>query len=126
MTDQPVFYYDLGSPYAYLAAERINDVLPVVPVWQPILLGGIWQHTGGGSWARTEKRDEGMREIERRAEERGLQPDPLARALAHQHASPPCAPRPSPSRSAAPWPSPSPPSARRSPAAATCRRPTTC
>jgi len=72
--DQPVFYYDLGSPYAYLAAERINSVLPVVPVWQPILLGGIWQHTGGGSWAQTEKRDEGMREIERRAEERGLQP----------------------------------------------------
>lgn len=80
MPDQPVFYYDLGSPYAYLAAERINDVLPVVPVWQPILLGGIWQHTGGGSWARTEKRDDGMREVERRAEQRGLQrmrwPDP--------------------------------------------------
>ena len=74
MTDRPVFYYDLGSPYAYLAAERVNQVLPVVPVWQPILLGGIWQHTGGDSWARTEKRDEGMREIERRAELRGLQP----------------------------------------------------
>ncbi len=74
MTDQPVFYYDLGSPYAYLGAERIHEVLPVVPVWQPILLGGIWQHSGGGSWARTDKRDEGMREVGRRAEERGLQP----------------------------------------------------
>ena len=74
MTDRPVFYYDLGSPYAYLAAERITDVLPVVPVWQPILLGGIWQHTGGGSWARTDNRDEGMREVERRADERKLQP----------------------------------------------------
>ena len=74
MPDQPVFYYDLGSPYAYLAAERINDVMPVVPVWQPILLGGIWQHTGGGSWAETDKRDEGMREVEQRASERGLQP----------------------------------------------------
>ena len=21
---RPVFYYDLGSPYAYLAAERVN------------------------------------------------------------------------------------------------------
>ena len=69
-----VFFYDLGSPYAYLAAERIHKVLPVVPVWQPILLGGIWQHTGGGSWAQTDQRDEGMREIERRAEGRGLQP----------------------------------------------------
>ena len=46
---RPVFYYDLGSPYAYLAAERVNGVLPVVPVWQPVLLGGIWQATGGDS-----------------------------------------------------------------------------
>ena len=74
MPERPVFYYDLGSPYAYLTAERITEVLPVVPVWQPILLGGIWQHTGGDSWARTEKRNEGMREIEQRAENRGLQP----------------------------------------------------
>ena len=72
MTEQPTFYYDLGSPYAWLAAERIHQVLPVVPVWQPILLGGIWQQTGGGSWARTERRDEGMREVERRAAEYGL------------------------------------------------------
>jgi 2-hydroxychromene-2-carboxylate isomerase len=72
MADQPTFYYDLGSPYAWLAAERIHAVLPVVPVWQPILLGGIWQQTGGGSWARTDKREEGMREIERRASDYGL------------------------------------------------------
>ena len=83
---RPVFYYDLGSPYAYLAAERINQVLPVVPIWQPILLGGIWKETGGGSWARTDKRDEGMAEVERRAREYGLQPHPLARPVAHQHA----------------------------------------
>jgi 2-hydroxychromene-2-carboxylate isomerase len=72
MADQPTFYYDLGSPYAWLAAERIHALLPVVPVWQPILLGGIWQQTGGGSWARTDKREEGMREIERRASDYGL------------------------------------------------------
>ncbi|HEU0024779.1 MAG TPA: DsbA family protein [Thermoleophilaceae bacterium] len=71
---QPVFYYDLASPYAYLAAERIHEVLPVTPVWQPILLGGIWQQTGGGSWAVTDARQEGMAEIERRAAERGLLP----------------------------------------------------
>jgi 2-hydroxychromene-2-carboxylate isomerase len=74
MTDQPTFYYDLGSPYAYLAAERVNQVLPVVPVWQPILLGGIWQHTGSGSWSLTDRREEGMAEVERRAKEYGLQP----------------------------------------------------
>ena len=71
---QPVFYFDLGSPYAYLAAERLQRVLPVVPVWQPILLGGIWQETGGRSWATTDRRDAGIAEIERRAEEYGLMP----------------------------------------------------
>ncbi len=57
--ERPVFYFDLGSPYAYLAAERVNQVLPMVPVWQPILLGGIWQHTGGGSWSLTPEREAG-------------------------------------------------------------------
>ena len=72
--EQPVFYYDLGSPYAWLAAERIHHALPQTAVWQPILLGGIWQQTGGGSWATTEKRDEGMRDVEARAESYGLLP----------------------------------------------------
>jgi 2-hydroxychromene-2-carboxylate isomerase len=66
-TEQPIFYYDLGSPYAWLAAERIHQVLPVVPVWQPILLGGIWQRSGARSWALTDRREEGMREVEERA-----------------------------------------------------------
>ena len=71
---QPVFYFDLGSPYAYLAAERLQRVLPEIPIWQPILLGGIWQETGGASWASTDKRDDGMAEVERRAEQYGLMP----------------------------------------------------
>ncbi len=74
MREGPVFYYDLGSPYAYLAAERVNQILPVVPIWQPILLGEIWSHTGGGSWSQTEQRTGGMAEIERRARDYGLQP----------------------------------------------------
>ena len=74
MTEQPAFYYDLGSPFAYLTAERMQNVLPVVPVWQPILLGGIWRETGGGSWARTDARAAGMAEIERRAAEYDLMP----------------------------------------------------
>ena len=71
---RPIFYYDLGSPYAYLTAERVNRVLPVAPVWQPILLGGIWKATGGGSWSLSERRAEGMAEVERRAARYGLQP----------------------------------------------------
>ena len=73
-TDPPTFYFDLGSPYAWLAAERIHEVLPAPVTWQPILIGGIWKQTGGGSWAATDKREEGIREVERRAEQYGLLP----------------------------------------------------
>lgn len=36
MLVQPVFYYDLGDPGCYLAAERIMAELPVVPEWEPV------------------------------------------------------------------------------------------
>ena len=72
--EQPVFYYDLGSPYSYLTAERLQRVLPVMPVWQPILLGGIWQQTGGRSWGVTDEREAGQTEVERRAQEYELMP----------------------------------------------------
>jgi len=74
VADPAVFYYDLGSPYAYLAAERLTQVLPEIPVWQPILLGGIWKETGGRSWAVTDGRGAGVAEIERRAADYGLMP----------------------------------------------------
>jgi 2-hydroxychromene-2-carboxylate isomerase len=35
--ERPVFFYDLGSPDAYLVAERIMAELPVVPEWEPVL-----------------------------------------------------------------------------------------
>ena len=72
--DRPTFYYDLGSPYAWLAAERINALFPVVPVWQPILLGGLFKRFGRDSWATGPGRDAGMREVEERAAAYGLQP----------------------------------------------------
>jgi 2-hydroxychromene-2-carboxylate isomerase len=34
--DQPVFYYDLGNPECYLAAERVMCELPVIPEWEPV------------------------------------------------------------------------------------------
>jgi 2-hydroxychromene-2-carboxylate isomerase len=78
--EQPaaVFYFDLGSPYAYLAAERVNalfvEAIGESPEWQPILLGGLFKRFDRGSWAETPARAEGMAEVERRAAERGLQP----------------------------------------------------
>ncbi len=70
------FYYDLGSPYAYLMAERIAQHLPEPVAWQPVLLGGIFKLSGRSSWALSgaEQRRAGMAEIERRAEEYGLPP----------------------------------------------------
>jgi len=72
------FYYDLGSPYAYLSAERISRLFSDAglrqPEWQPILLGGLFARFERGSWAETDARAEGMREVERRAEAMGIQP----------------------------------------------------
>ena len=35
-TEQARFYFDLSSPVAYLAAERVNHVLGEVPEWVPV------------------------------------------------------------------------------------------
>ena len=83
--EQPIFYYDLGSPYAYLAAERVNGLFAEVcgqpPQWQPVLLGGLFKRFGRDSWANGPGREEGMREVEQRASARALPyvrwPDPF-------------------------------------------------
>jgi 2-hydroxychromene-2-carboxylate isomerase len=68
----PVFFYDLGSPYAWLTAERIDTVMPAEVERVPVLLGAIFKATGRGSWAETDAREEGMAEVERRAAAVGL------------------------------------------------------
>ncbi|HEU4737571.1 MAG TPA: DsbA family protein [Solirubrobacterales bacterium] len=72
------FYFDLGSPYAYLSAERISGLFTEAeleqPEWQPVLLGGLFHRFDRGSWSETPARAEGMAEIERRAAEYGLPP----------------------------------------------------
>jgi 2-hydroxychromene-2-carboxylate isomerase len=76
--ERPVFYFDLGSPYAYLAAERIASVFDAAgaeqPEWQPLLLGGLFKRFGRDSWANGPDREPGMGEIERRASAYGLPP----------------------------------------------------
>ncbi len=75
---RPVFYYDLGSPYAYLAAERVNSLIADAwgepPEWQPILLGGLFKRYGRDSWGNGPDREAGMREVERRAAAYGMAP----------------------------------------------------
>lgn len=71
-----VFYFDLGSPYAYLTAERISGLFTEAgleqPEWQPILLGGLFREFGRDSWGNGPERENGMREVERRAAAYGL------------------------------------------------------
>jgi 2-hydroxychromene-2-carboxylate isomerase len=69
---RPTFYYDFSSPYSYLAAERINAVLPEPPLWQPISFGFLLQRTGRTPWSLGEGREAGMRDVEARAAQRGL------------------------------------------------------
>ena len=68
---RPEFYFDVMSPYAWLAAERIEGLLGPVG-WKPVLLGGIFAATGRSSWATRDGRAEGMAEVEARARKYGL------------------------------------------------------
>ena len=70
--DRPTFYYDYSSVYAYLAACRMQDVLPVEPEWHPIWLPAVFAATGRVSWVFTDAREEGIAEVERRAAQYGL------------------------------------------------------
>ncbi len=72
------FYFDLGSPYAYLSAERISGLFTEAeleqPEWVPVLLGGLFQRFGRDSWAKGPGRTEGIAEVERRASAYALPP----------------------------------------------------
>jgi 2-hydroxychromene-2-carboxylate isomerase len=67
LTPPPVLYFDLGSPYAYLALERAEAVLGRAPELEPVLLGAIFKWRGHGSWAHTPAREARVAELEQRA-----------------------------------------------------------
>ncbi|HYB23047.1 MAG TPA: DsbA family protein, partial [Solirubrobacteraceae bacterium] len=60
------FYFDLASPLAYLAAERVLHVFPGPAEWRPVLAREL---------AAPDDQTDALREhVERRARELGLQP----------------------------------------------------
>jgi len=65
---QAAFYYDVGSPDAYLAAERVVGVLGTVPEFIPVRIGGP------GGFRCAEEETIYRSDIERRAAEYGLMP----------------------------------------------------
>jgi 2-hydroxychromene-2-carboxylate isomerase len=62
---QPVFFYDLGDPLSYLAAERVNLAVGAVPEWEPVHAAA-----SGLAVASAPRREA----VVRQAEELGLQP----------------------------------------------------
>jgi 2-hydroxychromene-2-carboxylate isomerase len=67
--------FDVGSPYAYLALERVARFLPDDEVVvAPVLLGAVFAATGRSSWALTDRRAAGIADVEARAAAYGLPP----------------------------------------------------
>lgn len=70
--ERPIFYFDFASPECWLAAERVNQVLPIVPVWTPI--------AAMGRETRGPPAEPALEDLERRAIAQGLPaprlPDP--------------------------------------------------
>jgi 2-hydroxychromene-2-carboxylate isomerase len=71
--DAPTFYYDTNSPYAYLAATRIGELIPDA-AWRPVAFGILLREQGRVPWSLGPGRDDGVAECERRAAEYGLPP----------------------------------------------------
>jgi 2-hydroxychromene-2-carboxylate isomerase len=73
--NQPRFYFDLASPLAYLAAERVNHALGEVPEWVPVQVADV------GPFRRAEEIEAYREDIERAARSQGVQalrwPDPF-------------------------------------------------
>jgi 2-hydroxychromene-2-carboxylate isomerase len=67
------FYFAAMSPYSWLAAERIDELLPSAR-WRPVTAAFIFKAAGRTSWGLTEQRAGGIADSERRAEQYGLAP----------------------------------------------------
>jgi 2-hydroxychromene-2-carboxylate isomerase len=68
------FYFDLASPLAYLAAERVLGVLPGPAPWQPVFARGLPGAETFGSLRCEQERETFREETARRAAALGLQP----------------------------------------------------
>jgi 2-hydroxychromene-2-carboxylate isomerase len=70
----PAFYFDLGSPEAYLAAERVLTVMPVAVEWVPVLARDLPAAESWEAFRCCDEREIALSQVERSAAARGLQP----------------------------------------------------
>lgn len=78
------FFFEFASPYAYLAAQRIDDLAARhgrEVLWKPLLLGAVFKETGGQPLTHVPlKGDYTLRDVPRCAREHGIpvkMPDPF-------------------------------------------------
>ncbi|MEA2268817.1 MAG: hypothetical protein QOD81_2107 [Solirubrobacteraceae bacterium] len=74
MADGPAFYFDLGSPDAYLAAERVLQTMPVATEWVPILARDLPGAEHYDAFRCAEERDIVLARFGEEVGRRGLQP----------------------------------------------------
>src|SRR3954447_13694557 len=81
MADGPAFYFDLGSPDAYLLAERVLQAMPVATEWIPVLGATLPAAESYEAFRCAAERDIVLDGFRASAERRGLQalrwPDPF-------------------------------------------------
>jgi 2-hydroxychromene-2-carboxylate isomerase len=74
VADGPAFYFDLGSPDAYLVAERVLQTMPVATEWIPVLATGLPGAESYDAFRCAHERDIVLDGFRAAAERRGLQP----------------------------------------------------
>ena len=74
MADGPAFHFDLGSPDAYLLAERVLQTMPVATEWIPVLAADLPGAESFEAFRCAEERDIVLGQYADAAARRGLQP----------------------------------------------------
>jgi 2-hydroxychromene-2-carboxylate isomerase len=74
VADGPAFYFDLGSPDAYLAAERVLQTMPVATEWVPVLARDLPGAESFDAFRCAQERDIVLGGFRDAVARRGLQP----------------------------------------------------
>lgn len=74
MSVDAAFYFDLASPLAYLAAERVLHELPGPAEWRPVLASELPAGEPFASWRCESEREAFREDVARRAAQLGLLP----------------------------------------------------